>query len=598
MNGPAVGVVVAGKYAIERPLSRGGMGSVWVARHRDLRTSVAVKFMEPVLIASADARARFEREARAAAHLDSMHVVQVHDYGVDRGIPYIVMELLKGEDLADRLSREDRLSLAVTADIVTQVCRALRKAHELQLVHRDLKPANIFITERDETQIVKVLDFGIAKAGGPSFGGAATQSGALIGTLHYMSPEQARGSKDVDHRSDLWSLGVIVFRALTGQLPFAGDEVGDVIVKICTDPIPVATSVAPDLPPEVDSFMARALARQPDERFQSVGELVEALTALARPRLLARRVAPPPAQPPTPATPAAAQPLTPATPDAAEPASLANSIEPIAAPSEPIPLSSTMHAGDAGGRRSLGPPSSSMPVSLSDDDVSIVEERRKGTAYFRPSLTGASLLIRDDGLVVVEVEPPQADSDAVPEVDVLLSDTLEPPLPKKAAAVPGSSAPNEDSFSPSLQTIHPHERARRIVGIVIVGTVIAAALLMVIGAGWWPPKEPETPSAATAASASSPKSVPEPTKLPTAKPTASSTSGDPVDVNPTALSAKPTAAALATVPPRPTATLSGPLRTAPSPATAHEPAATSSSSTTAPTQPTAGVPNDPEILHY
>ncbi len=273
------GSVIAGKYVLERPLARGGMGSVWVARHRELDMTVAIKFMDHALISSEDARARFEREAKAAAQLDTKHVVKVQDYGVDEGTPYIVMELLKGEDLATRLAHGRRISVRETAAILTQVARALRKAHEASLVHRDLKPANIFLAFKDDEEVAKVLDFGIAKATGSGLAGKATQTGALIGSVHYMSPEQARRSKEVDHRSDLWSLGVILFRALTGKLPFPGDEVGDVIVKVCAEPVPVPSQIAPDLPEEIDRFFERALARPASERFQSVQQMTEAFVA-------------------------------------------------------------------------------------------------------------------------------------------------------------------------------------------------------------------------------------------------------------------------------------------------------------------------------
>ncbi|PCC69237.1 serine/threonine protein kinase [Nannocystis exedens] len=256
------------------------MGSIWIARHLQLDVDVAVKFMAPELADSAELRSRFEREAKAAAMLKSPHAVQVHDYGIDDGTPYIVMELLEGEDLATRLSRERRLSLAATRRIVEDVGKALRRAHEIGLIHRDMKPANIFLVRQAGDEVVKILDFGIAKSTGVIDGDPPTQVDAVLGSPRYMSPEQIRSSAQVDHRTDLWSLGVIAFRCLTGRLPFRDGEIGDVFVSICTAPIPRASEVAPDLGPEVDRFFERALARPVEQRFQSAAELVEAFAAL------------------------------------------------------------------------------------------------------------------------------------------------------------------------------------------------------------------------------------------------------------------------------------------------------------------------------
>ncbi|MEP7123188.1 MAG: serine/threonine-protein kinase [Byssovorax sp.] len=275
------GVVIAGRYTLVRPLAKGGMGSVWIARHRDLEIDVTVKFMAPSLVAEADARIRFEREARVAARLRSQHVVQVHDYGVEDETPYIIMELLKGESLATRLEREGRLPAPVLARLLVQICKALRTAHEAGLVHRDLKPGNVFLALKDDDEVVKVLDFGIAKTGTLGEAQADTDSGVLLGSVHYMSPEQIRSSRDVDQRSDLWSVAVILYRVLTGRLPFPGANLGDVLVRVCTDAPPAPSSMAPDLSARIDGFFERALARDPEQRFQSAPELAEAFAAVA-----------------------------------------------------------------------------------------------------------------------------------------------------------------------------------------------------------------------------------------------------------------------------------------------------------------------------
>jgi serine/threonine-protein kinase len=275
------GSLVAGKYELVRELARGGMGSVWVAHHRQLDAEVAIKFMDTELAESAEARARFEREARAAAALRSPHVVQMLDYGVDEGVPFIVMELLVGEDLRMRLKRQRRLRLDEAAPILTQACKALRIAADASIVHRDLKPANVFITRVGDDEVVKILDFGVAKSTSRP-AGEGTTTGMLLGTPHYMSPEQARGGKQLDHRSDLWSLTVILYQMITGRKPFDGDEIGDVIVKICTEHPPSVRTYDPTLPPALDGFFERALSVDPNDRFQSARALAEELTAIAR----------------------------------------------------------------------------------------------------------------------------------------------------------------------------------------------------------------------------------------------------------------------------------------------------------------------------
>ena len=277
----AVGAVIAGRYRLEKRLAVGGMGSLWTAQHTQLDTRVAIKFMDPNHAGSAMGRTRFEREAKTAASLKSAHVVQVHDYGVEDDRPYIVMELLQGEDLGKRLKRERRVSLQVASGILMQIARGLRRAHDAGLIHRDLKPPNIFMARGDDEEVVKILDFGIAKDTMEAKLGEGTKTGELMGSPHFMSPEQIRSSKDIDHRSDLWSLGVILFRAVTGALPFQGDAIGAVIAHILADPIPAPSSVHASLSPAVDAYFARAFSRDAGGRFQSAREMAEAFAALA-----------------------------------------------------------------------------------------------------------------------------------------------------------------------------------------------------------------------------------------------------------------------------------------------------------------------------
>ena len=284
MEGIRLGRVIASRYRLEAPLAQGGMGSVWKARHLQLDTPLAVKFINLDQRATAGGRARFEREAKAAALLHGPNVVEVYDYGVDEGLPYLAMELLDGEDLSQRLLRAGRLPVPVLVGLVGQVSRALRRAHEAGIVHRDLKPGNIFLVERDdddEELLVKVLDFGIARTPRLGLVGETTKTGTLLGSPRYMSPEQARAPRGVDPRSDLWSLSVIAFRALTGSLPFTADEVGELLLQICTEPAPAPSSIQADLGTDFDGFFARAFARDPQDRFQTARELALELATCA-----------------------------------------------------------------------------------------------------------------------------------------------------------------------------------------------------------------------------------------------------------------------------------------------------------------------------
>ena len=253
----------------------------WVrlaAEHLILRSQVAVKLIDPQIASDAEALARFLREARAAASLRSPHVVRILDHGVDNGSPYIVMELLEGESLGDRLAHRGALPAVEVAEILVQVARAVTKAHEVGIVHRDLKPDNIFIVHNDDADLAKVLDFGIAKETGPNVGlsSPGTRSGALMGTPVYMSPEQAEGTKQVDFRSDLWSLGVIAYECLLGRRPFESEAIGSLVLDICSRPLPIPSRVGA-APPGFDAWFARACARDPAQRFTSAKEQMHEL---------------------------------------------------------------------------------------------------------------------------------------------------------------------------------------------------------------------------------------------------------------------------------------------------------------------------------
>ncbi|HMA93341.1 MAG TPA: serine/threonine-protein kinase [Polyangiaceae bacterium] len=289
---PAANELVAEKFRLTRLIGRGGMGSVWEGVHITLGTRVAVKFIDSNYAENDEARQRFENEARAAAKLNSKYAVKVFDHGVMAdGRPYIVMEFLVGEPLDARIERLGHLSPAETAVILSQVCRALSRAHSAGIVHRDLKPENIFLVRDDEDQadVAKVVDFGIAKFTDNGLGiSSSTRTGSVLGTPFYMSPEQGRGLRNVDYRTDLWSLGVIAYRCIVGRLPFESESLGDLLVKICTADLPIPSRVAAWCPPGFDAWFARVMQRDPAARFGSAQELAEQLMsvcglAVARP---------------------------------------------------------------------------------------------------------------------------------------------------------------------------------------------------------------------------------------------------------------------------------------------------------------------------
>lgn len=271
------GAMLTPTLRLDRELGHGGMGAVWVATNVSLGSEVAVK----VLRDARASRERFEQEARGMAQIDSPHVVKVFDYGVTaEGEPYIVMELLRGRDLREHIEERGALPEGETLEIVTQVCRALGAAHDRRIVHRDIKPANIFLCDVGNGTFVKVLDFGVAKFLGSDLG--MTRTGALMGTPYYASPEQLLTPKDVDHRTDLWSLAVATYACLTGQLPFVAETLAALSLKINSGEFPPPTRVRPDLPPALDLWMKRALNQRPEQRFESAAQMAEALELALR----------------------------------------------------------------------------------------------------------------------------------------------------------------------------------------------------------------------------------------------------------------------------------------------------------------------------
>jgi eukaryotic-like serine/threonine-protein kinase len=274
---PAIGEVIADRYRLEEQLGVGGMGSVFRATHVTLASEVAIKIIKRSAALDPRSLARFERESLLAAKIKSEHVVRVMDHGHHGELPFIVMEYLAGEDLRQRLRDRGRLDLKDTALMVKHVCRALAAAHEIGLVHRDVKPENIFISPGEDVgeERIRVLDFGVAKVSDSiALGGLdPTQTGALIGTPYYLSPEQARGLKTVGPPADLWSLAVVAFECLTGERPFNAAAMGPLIAMITHGAIPVPSQVLGGLPPALDGWFKKALCREPEGRFESAREM-------------------------------------------------------------------------------------------------------------------------------------------------------------------------------------------------------------------------------------------------------------------------------------------------------------------------------------
>jgi serine/threonine protein kinase len=283
----APGALLAGKYRLDALIGEGGMGSVWSATHTGLNQAVAIKFISREFVRSAEALRRFDAEAKAAAQLRSRHVVQVFDTGtLEDGTPYIAMELLHGESLQTRVHRGGPVPLGEAMEILSQCCKALGRAHGAGIIHRDIKPDNIFLAQSndDDGALVKILDFGVAKMGtGANEQGSqgATRTGAVLGTPLYMSPEQARGLKTIDQRTDLYSLGLVAYTMFTGNLAFSSESFGDLLLQICTAPLPSLTAGAPWLPPTIEAWFQRACAREPEQRFGSAQEFADALRTAA-----------------------------------------------------------------------------------------------------------------------------------------------------------------------------------------------------------------------------------------------------------------------------------------------------------------------------
>jgi len=281
----APGVLLAGRYRVEGHIGEGGMGTVWEATHTVTRRSVAMKFLKESLSDRPLFKQRFLREASAASALRHPNVVEVIDvFDLDEHFPVLVMELLRGESLGDKLLRDERLSVEETAELLLPVISAVGTAHQMGIIHRDLKPDNIFLSRSDDATVVKVLDFGIAKLMTPSHldGSLRTDTGAMLGTPCYMAPEQATGQGDADHRADIWSLGVILYECLSGTRPIEGDNLAQVVTRLMSAGIMPLERLAPELPSQVSAAVMQMLVRDPSRRAPDLLEISKVLRRHAR----------------------------------------------------------------------------------------------------------------------------------------------------------------------------------------------------------------------------------------------------------------------------------------------------------------------------
>jgi eukaryotic-like serine/threonine-protein kinase len=283
------GTVLGDKYRIDGVLGSGGMGVVLSATHLELDAPVAIKVLRSELTKNPELASQLLFEARAVARLRSAHVVRIIDVArLPTGVPYIVMEQLRGTDLASLLAESGALSITDAVDYLRQACEGLREAHELGIVHRDLKPENLFLARTPEGAVLKILDFGISKYVG-GVGGALrraprstlTRSGAAVGSPFYMAPEQMRAAPDLDARADIWSLGAILYELLTARCPFEAESPAALCAKVMVDDAPSLRAFSESIPEQLDAILHRCLEKDANARFQSVAALADALSDFA-----------------------------------------------------------------------------------------------------------------------------------------------------------------------------------------------------------------------------------------------------------------------------------------------------------------------------
>ncbi|MCB9598548.1 MAG: serine/threonine protein kinase [Sandaracinaceae bacterium] len=436
-----VGSIIAEKYRIDAIIGRGGMGVVFSGHHEWTDRPVAVKLLNHELLAYEDTVRRFMQEAKAAARLDSPHVVDVLDMGKEPdGTVYMVLELLRGESLRDRLEREEKLSLGETLGVLGPIMEALADAHDHGIVHRDLKPDNIFLALDAKGAVVpKLLDFGVAKVAEAS---KNTKTGTMIGTPHYMSPEQVRGDSDTGPAADMWSVGVLVYECLSGELPYPGTSTTGILAAILTQPPRSLDAVAPELPASLVRAVMSTLEQHPEDRPPNMRSY----------RSLLERIG-------------AAEGVAPVTPDVQE-GGLSAAVDPHARTTTPLPPESTprsslpvgtpYHATPTGAESAVVPPTSRAPLAIAAAAVAFLLLGAGGMAIWlgpEDEVTGATpaataAAADEPAAPAAAAEPtPIVEAEAEPEpvpppthVEAPVAEGAEPPAPAPAPVAHRRSA--------------------------------------------------------------------------------------------------------------------------------------------------------------
>jgi serine/threonine protein kinase len=275
-----LGQTIDGKYRIVRLIGEGGMGAVYEGENVRIRRKVAIKLLHGGIASNAEMVQRFEREAQVAGTVGNDHILEILDLGsLPNGDRYMVMEFLEGETLTDRIKARTRLQATDAVNIVRQMLTGLEAAHAAGIVHRDLKPDNIFVLRKKAgvKDFVKIIDFGISKFTEHGASTRMTRTGALMGTPHYMAPEQATGSTEIDRRTDIYAVGIILYEAVTGRVPFQAETFNQLLFEIALARITPARQIVPELDAAIDSIIMKASARDPAQRFQTCAEFAAAL---------------------------------------------------------------------------------------------------------------------------------------------------------------------------------------------------------------------------------------------------------------------------------------------------------------------------------
>jgi len=464
---PLIGQVIGGAYEVVRLLGAGGMGNVYEARHTRLPKRFAIKVVKGDLAKDEAAFERFKREAEIASSLGNKHIVEVLDFNIlPDGSPYMVMEFLTGEDLAGRLGRQKRLRPEEANLILGQVVSALDAAHARGIVHRDIKPENIFLAQLDDdSEFVKLLDFGLSKIRGSQK--RLTANLSVLGTPWYMSPEQARGDADLDHRTDIYALAVVLYQVLCGRVPFEGENVYGVLTQIATQPPPPITRFAPEVPRELESVLARALAKDSAARYGSVREFWEAAqggmgVTVVRKSLPSARVSGPSGE--------AFRVPTPSQLQVGHAPTLASSKDDLAAP--PIPLTRISERSRNSADRPP-PPVASAELRNSDSMMAVQraafpERGRSSRVLLIAAVT--AVLLTGIGLAVYRLSRPGAPPMAVePIAKAAPKPSLAVVTPPKPAAAPAvAPTPSKDASPPDkpveqtkLQPAEPVQAVKR-----------------------------------------------------------------------------------------------------------------------------------------